>query len=334
MKELQAILPEIEYLKEFNKHEEGKLAKIINQILASNEKTWGSRLTKIHFSYSITPSYDLEGITDEILKQRILINAQNREDLKQSLDYLSKYEIATNIFYIPDIKISNKFRPIESNSPERKGWNKKDLFLTFYIDEEEKRPHGYTTFDSPREDFPIKKSLSKIRRLNKIISFLLNNYYCWNILPYLDLQTEVYNKNYLNKLLARIEETEESKKYLLINIDVNRLKKINDEFGHLQGDKTIKYVAKKLTRNLRSNEIIVRWGGDEFLVIVPDADVDNAAGLIRRINSSFEKEPDEDVHFYGISLGYALKEIKTVEDFTKVYNIADKMMYENKKKPK
>jgi len=89
-----------------------------------------------------------------------------------------------------------------------------------------------------------------------------------------DPLTGVLNRYALEELLRR--ETSRSTRYDrpigLLMIDVNRFKEINDRFGHAMGDKVLQGVADVVRRNVRESDLVVRYGGDEFLVILPETD--------------------------------------------------------------
>jgi diguanylate cyclase (GGDEF)-like protein len=89
-----------------------------------------------------------------------------------------------------------------------------------------------------------------------------------------DPLTGTFNRYALDELLER--ETSRSKRYEhplgLLMIDVNRFKEINDRFGHAMGDRVLRAVAEVLQNSLRGSDILVRYGGDEFLVVLPEVD--------------------------------------------------------------
>lgn len=74
----------------------------------------------------------------------------------------------------------------------------------------------------------------------------------------------------------------------LIMIDIDLFKPINDRYGHLAGDEVLKAFALLLTTNVRSVDIVGRWGGEEFLIICPQTDVDSAAVLATKLTKIVE----------------------------------------------
>ena len=119
----------------------------------------------------------------------------------------------------------------------------------------------------------------------------------------------------------------------VIFIDINGLKLINDECGHLVGDCVLKIFAQQLSRAIRCSDYACRWGGDEFLVLVPDmrskADI---AALCKKIEQETSTTVTIDNRPVAIraSFGYALAKVDggTVADLIKV---ADMRMYKNKR---
>jgi diguanylate cyclase (GGDEF)-like protein len=84
---------------------------------------------------------------------------------------------------------------------------------------------------------------------------------------WLDPLTETHNRFFLDEIRPQLEASEQGGSIVLI--DVDGLKRINDEEGHEEGDKAIWTVATGIKKLVRGNDHVIRWGGDEFLVILP-----------------------------------------------------------------
>ncbi|MDK2849739.1 MAG: hypothetical protein PWR32_406 [Candidatus Woesearchaeota archaeon] len=314
-------------LDEFINLNENELARYINEKILSNIKIWKVKLTKVYLNNSLS-SYDLIGISDEILKQQILIEAITKDDIISHNEILSKFRISDNVIYIPKEEKDSDASVIKLDQIVKQGWDEEDFLAVVYSFG--KNFYGFTCFELPKVNNPINKSLEQISRIGKIISLLLDYYFYHNIAPYLDSQTKIYNRNYLNKFLSELKNNDNN--FLLINIDINNLKKINDLYGHLEGDKVINYVAKTLRQCTRENEKIIRFGGDEFLIIADNANIDNAAKLLNRIEESLNQKTANLKSYNGVSIGYAIGKISSKEEFERLYKLADEMMYQNKKR--
>lgn len=127
-----------------------------------------------------------------------------------------------------------------------------------------------------------------------------------------------------------------NKKLCLMMIDLDKFKEINDSYGHLLGDSVLKNIARLLLENTRSSDLCFRFGGDEFLVILPHTDKEQAMDVSNRIMKktkelvnmeSFEKN-------IGISLSIGLVEWDQGMEINELVEIADKNMYQSKNEKK
>ncbi|MDT8310191.1 MAG: biofilm regulation diguanylate cyclase SiaD [Methylophaga sp.] len=100
-----------------------------------------------------------------------------------------------------------------------------------------------------------------------------------------DLLTGLPNRRYVIDRLKELQALYKRKqvKFCLALIDIDHFKVINDEFGHELGDKVLKNVADILKSGVRISDVCSRWGGEEFLLIVPELSVDETQQLIERI---------------------------------------------------
>lgn len=99
------------------------------------------------------------------------------------------------------------------------------------------------------------------------------------------------------------EALAEGRKYALILGDVDHFKQINDRFGHPQGDRVLEAVAGVLRDKVRSSDAVIRWGGEEFLIIVQGASLLGGSELAERIRSAVAACADPEVGAFTMSLG-------------------------------
>ncbi len=144
-----------------------------------------------------------------------------------------------------------------------------------------------------------------------------------------DILTGVYNRVYAEKELERLE-AEGKRPVSIIMGDVNGLKITNDVFGHEEGDNLLVTISNIVKQALRPGDILSRWGGDEFVIILTEADTKDAAQTCERIYRICE----ECKHTSGntitsISLGYATKDTDE-RSLRSVLKSAEDSMYKRK----
>ena len=109
---------------------------------------------------------------------------------------------------------------------------------------------------------------------------------------------------------------------------MNGLKNINDTFGHKKGDKLLCKVSRILERCFRCGDIIARWGGDEFIAILPKTNFSGSCKIVERIKKKCEKSM-----FYlkpiSISLGVSTQ-TRCLKDINRIVKQAETRMYEDK----
>jgi diguanylate cyclase (GGDEF)-like protein/PAS domain S-box-containing protein len=124
----------------------------------------------------------------------------------------------------------------------------------------------------------------------------------------------------------------QKEKLLLLFIDLDGMKKINDEFGHNEGDNALIQTAQILNRSFRSSDIIARLGGDEFTVLVTDLTA-NKEDAITRLNENLKAYNASEAcsHKLAFSIGVATLEPERMTCFEELLEQADQAMYEQKR---
>ena len=149
-------------------------------------------------------------------------------------------------------------------------------------------------------------------------AFLKNSFYRKKVkkedrLYYLDAMTNLKNRNYLND---NIEFWNSSKIYpqAIIIIDINKLKTLNDKYGHEAGDNQIRSVASVLIRTQKDNTEILRTDGDEFMIYLVGYDEKKVGSYIHKLNREIQNSLSN--RDYGVSIGYSMinNEQTTIDD--------------------
>lgn len=142
-----------------------------------------------------------------------------------------------------------------------------------------------------------------------------------------DYLTTLYNRFYFEEQLKRLDTSRQLPLTIILG-DLNGLKLLNDTFSHLEGDNLLIEVGNILKKATRVEDIVARWGGDEFVILLPQTTYDNAQKVYQRIKDLCKKSMYRPIT-PSISLGCATK-IETEEDIYDVLKIAEERMYREK----
>jgi diguanylate cyclase (GGDEF)-like protein len=145
-----------------------------------------------------------------------------------------------------------------------------------------------------------------------------------------DKMTQAYDKKFLfHDLGKEIEKTRRyGTKFSLLMIDLDNLKKINDELGHIAGDEALKLLCRILIKNIRKSDTLYRFGGDEFLILIPATTQINARKAAQKIleairNTSLKKYKIN----ISASIGVASFNKNNIKNVSGVIDIVDKALY-------
>lgn len=149
--------------------------------------------------------------------------------------------------------------------------------------------------------------------------------------------TGVFNRRYFDNYLPReVLRCRRYKRFLsLLYVDVDHFKQINDLYGHSAGDMALKHVADRLVKGLRNVDMVVRMGGDEFAVVLPEVGPDGAKTVAERLFRSITGSPVplDDAHRkeekISVSMGIACYS-EAMGDYKQLVNLADESLYQAK----
>jgi diguanylate cyclase (GGDEF)-like protein len=153
------------------------------------------------------------------------------------------------------------------------------------------------------------------------------------ILAYTDALTGLGNRR---KAEAAIQEAIAATPPLsLLVFDMNGFKAINDRYGHNQGDQLLKVVAQRMRGAVRDTEVVCRWGGDEFVVIMPGSSLADAQAKARQIQvrafGQFRLNRGSEGIRVSVSAGAGVAEYKSGETATEFFERADQLLLEEKR---
>ena len=145
---------------------------------------------------------------------------------------------------------------------------------------------------------PLQKEITSIFAIFALFSTLLALqlylYYKTRKSSFIDPLTHVYNRSFLKPFLESIDPS----KYAIVMVDIDHFKKINDTYGHKAGDYVLQSVSDILKKNLRNHDVIIRYGGEEFLLFLydPSRNPNRIIATVERLRKTLQTTP---LHYEG-----------------------------------
>jgi len=148
-----------------------------------------------------------------------------------------------------------------------------------------------------------------------------------------DALTGLYNRRLFDEYFDK--ELNRAKRYgqhlAVVILDLHKLKEVNDRRGHLQGDQVLQLAATTLRKTLRASDFAFRIGGDEFALLLPQTDPEQAVTLCRRVRSQYEAEIDPLHLEVGVTIDFGIAvHPQDGDEKSPLLNLADKRLYELK----
>lgn len=152
----------------------------------------------------------------------------------------------------------------------------------------------------------------------------------------IDPLTGVNNRRAFYEYTKSIWSVAERKQYpvSVIMIDVDKFKDINDRYGHATGDKVLIQIAEMLSHDARSGDVLARWGGEEFILFLPDTDMSEAESIANRLRNKISKTPligTAEQGYLTVSMGVSFNDATTMS-LDELIQIADRCLYRAKVK--
>jgi diguanylate cyclase (GGDEF)-like protein len=170
----------------------------------------------------------------------------------------------------------------------------------------------------------MKEYQSELHEINSMLKSKNKEY---EIMASTDSLTGLYNRHkftelYLSSYTSMIQRDNEMS---LILLDIDHYKRVNDTYGHGVGDTVLVQIAHTLLRTLRNIDIVCRWGGEEFLVLLPTASIDNAKALAQKLKENIETL---EIEIAGsVTASFGISNVEEGESMHEVVDRADKALY-------
>lgn len=150
-----------------------------------------------------------------------------------------------------------------------------------------------------------------------------------------DQLTGLFNRQKFNEIF--IKEIKRDKRYdnplSLIIFDIDDFKNFNDDFGHVVGDEVLKVISEISLNSTREHDTVVRWGGEEFLILLPQTDIEGARKVAEKIRISIEKFESPNIP-RQITASFGVSKLTKEDDETSILQRVDEALYTAKSRGK
>ena len=162
------------------------------------------------------------------------------------------------------------------------------------------------------------------RGVEKTVQSLLTDRDSIQLQADLDPLTQTYNRRGFENIIAEIVDLPPAQLGIIL-FDIDHFKKINDTFGHKVGDTVLQEIVIRSRESLRKDDIIVRWGGEEFLVLIQGADAKALCKISEHLRRAIADNPIEPVNQVTVSIG--VSQLNADDSMESLIQRADEAMY-------
>ncbi len=266
----------------------------------------------------------------EFLSNYDVIDAISGEDALDIVENEEKINLILLDIMMPDMDGYEVCEKLKNNP------NTADIpviFTTAKTDEDSiEKAYDVGGIDYITKPFKLKELLARVKRELKLQSFQEE----LKLLASTDPLTKLYNRRYFIETtehllnIAKREPTE----FALIMLDIDKFKNINDSYGHQVGDNVIIQLANILIGNQRKSDIICRYGGEEFVILLVDTSIEGAEKIAEKIRESAESDSltinSSEELSYTVSLGVAQVNLLDENSIESALKRADDALYRAK----
>jgi len=146
-----------------------------------------------------------------------------------------------------------------------------------------------------------------------------------------DSLTKLYNRAHFDETINMIvkHQRKADSDFILVLVDIDHFKTINDTYGHQVGDEVLVTIAKTLKHSLRDNDLIARWGGEEFVIMLKNITVDEAKIIIEKVRVNIQNSIIKEN--IKVTASFGLTKYIIGEDSKEIFKRSDDALYEAKK---
>ncbi|MGA1933209.1 diguanylate cyclase [Arcobacter sp. YIC-464] len=288
----------------------------------------------------------IDGVSNDLLTTLSLPISDDYNNLVGVISIDIKLDFLDNLFTKKDYLSGNSYLLNHNNSiiSSTTNFNKKDkldiknkeLIIRKVLND--KIVLAYKENPSLKHAIIIKESMSQVLVLLFILSIVYMSYYLTRLVTKIenlankDALTLLLNRRAIRKESLRLLELAKRQKndisFLLIDID--NFKQINDTYGHAIGDIVLKSVSSTLVDSLRKTDLVSRYGGEEFLIVLIDTNLENAFLLAEKVREEIHRLNIQKIkNNVSISIGCAQFDLEN-DCLDSVIQRADKLLYEAK----
>ena len=211
------------------------------------------------------------------------------------------------------------------------------IYLMYYEVANIDKFYQYTSELKRIQDISIHYVVNTMIILSAVI--LLKQKYIKEHNKYIELSsrdslTGLYNRRYIIEKLSAMYQPQNSNDevFSVVMIDLDNFKSINDIYGHLVGDEVLIELSKIMMKNASSRDVCGRYGGDEFIVIMKQSDLENAKVYSEKVLDEFNKYANN-FKKTKLSLSYGIANSESINE-NEIISVADDKLYESKNKKK
>ncbi|MGA1931377.1 diguanylate cyclase [Arcobacter sp. YIC-464] len=212
--------------------------------------------------------------------------------------------------------------------------NKKEFWVKSYIRPQFDQKGNICGYIAYRKDISHEKVLEKVNseleeKIAEKTKILQEQNELLTKLSITDPLTKLYNRNKLkeemNIFIQRAKRYDEI--FSIIILDIDHFKKVNDEHGHLKGDKVLIAISNILKDNLRNVDLVARWGGEEFIILVDKQKLEEAIFIAQKLRKVIEKQLVEDLR---VTASLGVSQFNKDDTSETLFKRADEALYEAK----